>query len=137
MSFFFKSLHTFVRVVHLNDFSIIIMSFFFKSLHTFVRVVHLNDFFKLCNTWIGKIVHMVLEIKDSTSFNDFLIETDKSTFLDFPFFCQMYYSVSTDFGKLFFKLYFLWIPQAIFKYTVLSVVTTSFKIQIVSWLAVV
>ena len=64
------------------------MSFFFKSLHTFVRVVHLNDFFKLCNTWIGKIVHMVLEMEDSTSFDDFLIETDKSTFLDFPFFCQ-------------------------------------------------
>ena len=42
-----------------------------------MRVVHLNDFFKLCNTWIVKIVHMVLEIEDSTSFNDFLIETDK------------------------------------------------------------
>ena len=58
------------------------MSFFFKSLHTFVRVVHLNDF---AIPWIGKIVHIVLEIEDRTSFNDFLIETDKSTFLDFPF----------------------------------------------------
>ena len=46
-------------------------------------------FFKLCNTWIGKIVHMVLEIEDITSFNDFLIKTDKSTFLDFPFFVSM------------------------------------------------
>ena len=54
-----------------------------------MRVVHLNDFFKLCNTWIGKIVHIVLEIEDSTSFNDFLIETNKSTFLDFPFFVNM------------------------------------------------
>ena len=64
------------------------MSLFFKSLHTFLRVVHLNDFFKLCNTWIGKILHVVREIEDSTSLNDFLIETDKSTFLDFPFLCQ-------------------------------------------------
>ena len=31
---------------------------------------------------------MVLEIEDSTSFNDFLIKTDKSTFVGFPFFCQ-------------------------------------------------
>ena len=33
-------------------------------------------------------MHKVLEIEDSTSFNDFLIKTDESTFLDFPFFCQ-------------------------------------------------
>ena len=34
-------------------------------------------------------MHMVLEIEDSTSFNHFLIKTDKSTFLDFPFFVNM------------------------------------------------
>ena len=34
-------------------------------------------------------MHMVLEIEDSTSFTDFLIKTDKSTFLDFPFFVNM------------------------------------------------
>ena len=32
---------------------------------------------------------MVLEIEDSTSFNDFLIKTDKSTFLNFPCFLNM------------------------------------------------
>ena len=61
--------------------------------------MHLNDFFKLCNTWIGKIVHMVFEIEDSTSVSDFLIETDKSTFLDFLFFVNMNLykqEVSTD-----------------------------------------
>ena len=34
-------------------------------------------------------MHMVLEIDDSTSFNDFKIKTDKLTFQDFPFFVNM------------------------------------------------
>ena len=65
---------------------------------------------------------MVLEIEDSTSFDDFLIKTDELTFLDFPFFVnmnlykqevinrfttiwsfQMYYSVNIIFYKSLFS----------------------------------